>query len=143
MEKEGVRYIIGDGINFDELPVKSMVYGGGKVYKRNKSIAESATPPSSPPVTTTVYGFKIQPMTALGERGKADAQSVWRAVFGTLQVGQGIVIEKKDFDRAQKAVQKYNNAKGIWKPERKFVLEKNVNAEGNTEVGVGRIGRIK
>lgn len=95
MEKEGVRYIIGDGINFDELPVKSMVYGGGKVYKRNKSIAESATPPSSPPVTTTVYGFKIQPMTALGERGKADAQSVWRAVFGTLQVGQGIVIEKK------------------------------------------------
>lgn len=143
MEKEGVRYIIGDGINLDDLPEKSMVYGGGKRYKRDKSKVESTAPPSSPPVTTTIYGFKIQPMKALGERGKADAQSVWRAVLGTLVVGQGFEVTKKDFNRAQKAVKKYNNAKGLWKPERKFVFEKNVNAEGETEVGMGRIGRIK
>lgn len=141
MKEEGIKFIIGSGIDLSEIPEKSMIYRG---QPTKRSYVRKASPEAPLPVTTTLYGFKIQPLKDLGAHGKPDQQSFWRTILGALQIGSGFEIPKKDFDRAQKAINKYNKeAKKIWKTDRKFILEKNVDANGETANGTGRVGRIK
>lgn len=143
-EKTGVRFIVGRGIDLNDIPVKSMIYNRRTKKEFAAKKSTSASTPVPAPVTTSLYGFKIQPIKGLGEHGKPDPQSFWRTILGALQTGSGFEIPKKDFGRARKAVNKYNKeAKKIWKQDRKFILEVNIDANGEIAAGIGRVGRLR
>ncbi len=140
MRETGVRFIVSDNfLDLNDIPSASF-YKTKRAKERSSQSSVSSPPPA--PMTTTLYGFKIQPIQGLGERSKS--ASLWETVLGSLLTGYGFEISKKDYHRARKAIQKYNKeAKKIWKEDRKFTLEINVNANGEDAPGIGRVGRIK
>lgn len=138
MNNDNIRYIIGSTpIPIDQIPD---AHEKRRSYVRRPAGEKTPLPP---PVTmTTLYGIKIQPLAGLGE--KIDKGSMWKTVFGALQIGQGFEIPKKDFGKVRNAVLKYNKqAKALWKSSRKFIFERGVNAKGEADADVGRVGRIQ
>lgn len=142
MKTESARYIIGANPLL-EIPDTLVQPQGKRKYTKRRGSIQLSSEKTVSPVTTSLYGFTIQPMTNLGQK-RPEKGSFWQAVLGTLQVGQGFEVAKKDYNRAQKAVQKYNKlAKSIWKSARKFVFESGMNAQGEPDANMGRVGRIQ
>ncbi len=145
MKIESSRIVMGTNLDLNDLPPEGMTRGKYKrrTYTRHTETDRTLSPS---PATTTIFGFKLQAMQGLGQQGQyRKGTSLWQAVLGSLHVGHGFEVLPKDFKKAGYAVHRYNAKKNQkhWGAERKFVFEKDVDAEGNYQKGIGRVGRIK